>query len=251
MHCGLSQPRNYYAKGSIGAKGFTNVKGFTLIEVLVVIMIFSIITVMTFQSFQGLLSVNQRSVENFEHESKLQRTWSMLLADLLQLNARPVRDILGGYEAAYQTNIAGYVMRFTRGGVVPFGDQQAIQRIAYSVTNNGDLTRWVWPVLDATSEAEPIAQVLLSDVKTLVVEQLNLSGDYETLWPPLNVTMPRDALPRMIRITLETTAGVQLQRVIPGVQPFDNSSTDKDARALRFPMIEQAEQAEQANSSSI
>lgn len=222
-------------------KAPNQLQGFTLIELVVVILIFSVITVLIFQSFDGLLRANQRSEENASSDLRLHKSWSILLADFIQIRARPVRDILGTKQRAYQTGLADYVVRFTRGGIAAHGNQEALQRIAYSVNEIGDLKRSVWLVLDSASQDKVRTQTLVSNVQTFRVEQLNLNGDFDSLWPPLNVSMPLDALPQMIQITLITKSGIRLQRILPGVMRLDSVTTDREARERRFPLFDDAE----------
>ena len=213
--------------------------GFTLLEVLVVMIIFSVISVLSFQGFVSLVDADERSKQQVKDQNRIQQTWAVLLNDFMQMVPRPPRDVLGKHQPAYQVNLADYKVRFSRAGLTPYGRQGGLQLIAFSVNREGELLRWVWPVLDDAPANKPTSQVLMNDVVSLQVEQLNLVGEYEPNWPPLNVYMALDALPSMIKISLTTREGFNFERVIPGVSRLDLATNDNEAKANRFPPIDE------------
>lgn len=215
--------------------------GFTLIEVLVVMIIFSIISVMTYQGFASLVDADERSKTQVAEQNRIQQTWAVLLNDFMQMAPRPPRDVLGKHQRAYDVDSSDYTVRFSRSGLMPYGRQGGLQLIAYSVNTEGDLLRWVWPVLDDAPANRPTSQTLMNSVATFQVEQLNLVGEYEENWPPLNVSMALDALPRMIKVSLTTRDGFHFQRIIPGISPLDLSVNQTRARLNRFPPIDAVE----------
>lgn len=218
--------------------------GFTLIEVLVVMIIFSTISVMTYQGFASLVDADARSKQQVAEQNQMQQTWAVLLNDFMQMAPRPPRDVLGKHQRAYETDLSDYQVRFTRSGLMPYGRQGGLQLIAFSVNANGELLRWVWPVLGDAPANKPTSQVLMGGIASMQVEQLNLVGEYEDNWPPLNVSMALDALPRMVRVSLTTKDGFNFQRVIPGVSPLDLSVNQADAKSLRFPPIDAVKSTE-------
>ena len=194
--------------------------GFTLIEVLVALVIFAVLSVLGYQGLAAVLDYDQRSRTAYQEQMQLHRATAVLLQDFIHLRPRTTRDRLGGRNRAYQTNDPDYVVSFVRGGLpsIPGNSFGSMQRVAYSVSDENELLRWVWPVMDSFTEIEPEADVLMNSVVSFEVYQLNAANEFERDWPPLNETLPEEILPRMIRLEITMLDGYTVERLIPGVE---------------------------------
>jgi general secretion pathway protein J len=192
--------------------------GFTLIEMLVALAVFSILSVLAYRALDAVLALDERSANMLAEDSAKHRAMAILLQDFLHIRPRVVRDERNDYQRAYEVS-EEYAVRFTRGGLPMLASIPAgMQRIAYSLNNDKELLRWVWPQLDSTSDLQPQSQVLLIGVEEFVVEQLDESNSFVNAWPPVNEEIELDGLPKMIRLTIEFEDGSQLERLIPGVE---------------------------------
>jgi len=194
--------------------------GFTLIEVLVALVIFAVLSVLGFQGLAAVLDYDQRSRTAYQEQIQLHRATAVLLQDFIHLRPRSTRDRLGGRNRAYQTTDPDYVVSFVRGGLpsIPGNSFGGMQRVAYSVSDEDELLRWVWPVLDSFTEVEVESTVLMNSVASFEVFQLNAANEFEENWPPLNESLSEEALPRMIRLEITMLDGFTVERLIPGVE---------------------------------
>jgi general secretion pathway protein J len=194
------------------------VLGFTLIEMLVALTVFSILSVMAYRALDGVLALDERSSNTLAADSAKHRAMAILLQDFLHIRPRVVRDERNDYQRAYEIS-EEYAVRFTRGGLPMLASMPAgMQRIAYSLNDDKELLRWVWPQLDGTSDLEPQSKVLLTGVEEFLVEQLDKNNSFVNAWPPINEATELHGLPKMIRLTIELADGSKLERLIPGVE---------------------------------
>lgn len=203
-------------------------RGFTLIELLVALILFALLMVSAFQLFDSVLTVNERSQASFDDENRLALAWSVIFQDMVHLRNRPHRDIQGDKQPAFETTQYELV-RFVRGGYPPVAGitPGGLLRVAYVLSDEGELIRQSWAVVDLANDSEPRAQVLLRGVESVELTFLGDDG-YSATWPPLNVAVdnvavdaaaagPLDLLPHMIRITLRLRDGREMTRLLPGV----------------------------------
>lgn len=203
--------------------------GFTLVEVVVALVIFALISVTCFRGLMFILDYVERDRAYYQDQSQLQRAWSILLQDFLHMRPRTDRDRLGGVTRAYQTDFGDYLLIMTRGGMPSItGSESGLQRIAYSVDEEGQFLRWTWPGIDLYDDVEPTSQVLFSGVSSVQFQQLNSSNEYEPNWPPLNEQTAADALPRMIKLVLQMQDGSEVERLIPGVETAANATRNQN-----------------------
>jgi len=192
--------------------------GFTLIEMLVALTVFSILSVMAYRALDGVLALDERSSNTLAADSAKHRAMAILLQDFLHIRPRVVRNERNDYQRAYEIS-EEYLVRFTRGGLPMLASMPAgMQRIAYSLNDEKELLRWVWPQLDGTSDLEPQSKVLLTGVEEFLVEQLDENNSFVNAWPPINEATELHGLPKMIRLTIELADGSKLERLIPGVE---------------------------------
>lgn len=198
--------------------------GFTLIEVLVALIIFTLITILGFRALTYILDYVERDESYYQDQDRIQRAWNILLQDMLHLRPRAVRDRLGGITRAYQTGTDDYLLVLTRGGMPTItGTESGLQRVAYSLSDEGEFLRWTWPGMDLFNDAEPASQLLIGGVARVEFWQLNASNEFEQNWPPLNQQVTLTELPRMVRLVIEMEDGAQIERLIPGVESPSNA----------------------------
>lgn len=171
--------------------------GFTLVEVLVALLIFAMLAA----AGVAVLSVtvdNRRAIQSSsERTAALQRTRSILRADLAQAADRRVRDAEGRpVEDLMSTGAEGDLLRLTRRG---WGNpsnraRPSIQQVQYAVVD-GRLERRVHARLDGDRPGAP--QVLFDGVRDASVTFID-DGTEAPVWN----TTPERPLPDAIRIDL-------------------------------------------------
>lgn len=163
--------------------GRARTRGFTLVEMLVVFAVFAIIGVISSQIVSQVIN-NQRTMsERGDRLMAVQRAMQIMQRDIMQLTHRPVRDQLGDPLEPMLIGADG-LMEFTRlGWRNPLDRQRAeVQRMAY-VTQDGDLYRAYYPVLDRAPDSRPVLQRLLPDVEQIEFFALDVSGNEHSFWP--------------------------------------------------------------------
>ena len=159
-------------------------KGFTLIEVLVAIVIFALLSVFSVQGFLMVANMEQRDREENAAEQSLYKIWSLVGQDLLHIRQRPIRDQFGVIDGAYIAGRDPYLVEFTRGGLpsLPISPG-GMMRVAYRLSEEGELIRTIWPALDSPTNTEVQERVLMSGVAEVQFEQLNQNNYFESIWP--------------------------------------------------------------------
>lgn len=196
--------------------------GFTLIEIVISLFIFAVLSVMAWQGLYQVVQVEERSREQSVEQNELGGAWAILVQDLLHLRSRAVRNGFGDVEAAYTTAIQPYEVIFSRGGlpVIPDIIPTGMQRVAYMVSQDQELVRRTWPLLDGYQTEEGRDQVILHGVESILFEQLDAGNYYQPNWPPINETVGPRQVPRMLRVTLSMVSGDQMDRIFPGIQTY-------------------------------
>ena len=193
--------------------------GFTLIEVLVAIVIFALLSVFSVQGFLMVANMEQRNREEVAAEQEFHQLWSLVGQDLLHIRQRPIRDQFGIIDGAYIAGRDPYLVEFTRGGLpsLPISPG-GMMRVAYRLSEDGELIRTTWLALDSPSIDDVQERTLMAGIADVQFEQLNESNYFESIWPPLNSQQNSENLmPRMIRVTLETLDGLVMTRLMPGI----------------------------------
>jgi general secretion pathway protein J len=224
--------------------------GFTLLEVLIAVTITAIIGVGASQLLAGgadaKISLETRSTEI----KNLQRMDLFLRKDFSQIAGRKVNDIYGQLTNAV-TNQGDNLIDFSYSGVPaepynPDKRQSNILRAGYAMqsldheyckdallieTGNQDvqeascLVRLFWPVLDVTSDTQPIVQVLVDNLieasfqfKGQQVDFQNSensirSNEWQDDWPPQSMSSNMSADLVQIKFNFSTKTYGQIERV--------------------------------------
>lgn len=178
--------------------------GFTLLEVLLAVSITALIGVGASQLLSSTAETKSVTEKRAAQLKEMQRADFLIRRDLTQIAGRDVSDSYGNALAAVLSDPTqtDYLMEITRSGLAPLPvfdeeniDEDAssssnLQRIAYAVRghdsdyckdvpkpvfddndayNKQCFVRIVWPVLDQTSDTEPMVQLLLEEVEEVDV----------------------------------------------------------------------------------
>ena len=161
-------------------------RGFTLIEVLVSMAIFAIIGVMAFGGLNTVIEQSQRTALKIEELKALQFTIRLMTSDFEQVQPRPIRSELGdGRHPAMLADARNiFLVEFSRGGWMnPAGmPRGGVQRVAYEFTEEGNLQRLYWPVLDRLLGAEPVRMPLLDDLDAVEIRFMDRGRNWHDIW---------------------------------------------------------------------
>lgn len=218
------------------ARRFT--AGFTLLEILVALAIAALMFAMGYGAISQAITTRGALKARQARLIELQTAVRVLEQDFVQLTPRPVRQPIGDEPAqpslqgsAGGTQTSGSVsslgggssgassstsgtpplLALTRAGWAnPTGLQRpAEQRVAYFF-ENGTLRREYWYVLDPTLSSTTAKRDLLTKVKSLTFEYLDLTHTWQPQWPPATV-VGAQALesnlrirPIAVRVTIDT-----------------------------------------------
>ncbi len=190
--------------------------GFTLIEVLVAMAIFGVMSMLAYMTLGQTLANAEMLTERIDRLQAVQRTVRFLSDDLLQAAPRPVRLELGdSMGSAVLTSLSGeFALELTHGGWGnPAGlPRGTLQRSAYRLEDD-ELVRYHWNVLDRTFANEPVANILLDDVESLLFRYLDTDGEWSEVWPPLAQPGIRSR-PRAVEIVLTLADEGEIRRLL-------------------------------------
>jgi general secretion pathway protein J len=142
-------------------------RGFTLVEVLVALTIFGLIAAGGVAILSFSVRAQGATAAKLDDVTALNRTVSVLSADLAQAQFRPARDERGTVLPAFVGEGASTLdpmLRLVRGGWSNLDGlaRPSAQKVAYRVVN-GTLERISWPMLDGAVAQPPAA--LLTGVR--------------------------------------------------------------------------------------
>lgn len=195
-------------------------RGFTLMEIIVVLAVFALIGVISGRIISGVLDNQRLLADRGDRLAEVQLAMKILQRDVMQLNARRIRDQLGDSTEPLMIGADG-MMEFTRAGWRnPLQQPRSeLQRVGYIVQDD-DLYRAYWSVLDRPPDAEPHLQKLLSGVKQIEFFALDVSGNEHSFWPLLGdyATDPDAALAGIImRLEIEPFGVVERVWAVPSI----------------------------------
>jgi general secretion pathway protein J len=157
--------------------------GFTLIEMMVVFAVFALIGVVSSQIISRVIANQQLMRERGDRLVEVQRAMQILQRDIMQMIDRPVRDQLGDSVDSLQIGSDGLIEFSRSGWRNPLGlPRSDLQRVGY-LTQDGELLRLYWRVLDRTPDSEPVTQTLLTNVEQVEFFALDASGNQYSFWP--------------------------------------------------------------------
>ena len=170
--------------------------GFTLVEMLVSLLIFSIIATIATAMTAGATRSFAASSTALSAISDLDRTRSVLAADLGQAARRPSLAADGSPMPAFTLTPDGFVLvRYRAGDVLP-----GIEKIAWGLVD-GRLLRQPFPAIDGAPPGD--ALVMLEGVSAVRIRVADRGG-WRDDWAP---TSPED-LPKAVELTLVRAGGV-------------------------------------------
>lgn len=198
--------------------------GFTLLELLVAIAIAAILFAMGYGTITQALGARDTIKHQQARLLELETAMRVLEQDFVQLTPRPVRQPVGDEpsQPALQAAPPGQqpLVALTRSGWTnPTGLQRSeLQRVAYFL-ENGTLRREYWYVLDPTLSSTTAKRELLTHLKSITFQFMDLTHTWQTLWPPATVAGAQ-ALegslrirPIAVRVTIDTEDYGQLVRI--------------------------------------
>jgi len=179
----------------------THSAGFTLIEMLVVFGVFALLGVIASQIVSRVIDNQAVLSERGNRLVEVQRAMQIIQRDMLQLSGRRIRDQLGDFVEPLLIGADG-LMEFTRlGWRNPLAARRAeVQRVRY-LSEDGDLYRTYWTVLDRAPDSEPKRQSLLTGVEQIEFFAVDASGNEYSFWPQAGVD-PNDPDRRLAGILM-------------------------------------------------
>lgn len=189
-------------------------RGFTLVEVMISLALFSMIAAFSYATFSVAARESRVISDNNEALGELQRMLQWLSSDLMQHQARSVRDVVGSDRrpALFADSRNEYLLELTRGGHAnPLGLPRAsAQRVAYQLEDD-KLLRLQWPVLDPVIASEPDAVEIMTGIERL---EINYLGDAPDSWTREWPGPAGRERPRAVEIIVEHERWGELRRVI-------------------------------------
>ncbi len=199
-------------KGFATKLKINKVKGFTLIELLIAMAIFSVVSLTSFTILDTVLSSDEKLKLRNERLNEFNSAFLIIERDFLQLSRRTIR--LNG-----EAPISGFLhldtdgvfsettgVAFVRAGwtnpglLLPRSD---LQPLIYQL-KDGNLQRLHFNFVDSVVGTEPIARVLISDVKNIQFEFY-----FNDKWQD---EINDDQLPLAVALILETNDFGQIRR---------------------------------------
>lgn len=201
--------------------------GFTLLELLVALFIAALMFAIGYAALsQGLTSHDQLKSQQ-ARLVELQTAMRVMEQDFVQLAPRPVRQPIGD-EPSQPALAAGPpesegsqpLVALTRNGWAnPVGLQRpALQRVAYYF-QNGTLRRESWYVLDPTLSSTTAKRDLLTHVKSVTFQYMDVNHVWQPIWPPTTVQglvaqeLSLRIRPIAVQVTIDTEDWGKITRI--------------------------------------
>lgn len=173
--------------------------GFTLVEVMIALAIFSMLAVAGVAILSFSVRAGAASGARLDDAAALDRTVSILSADLGQAVDRPVRDEAGTVRPAFVGEsgpAAAPMLQLVRLGWTNLDDspRATVQKVAYQL-DGGALERIAWPHPDGAAPLPPA--VLMTGVREVRL-RYRIAGAWSDRWDGAAGT----ALPQAMELTL-------------------------------------------------
>jgi general secretion pathway protein J len=189
-------------------------QGFTLLEVLVAISIFAIIGLGANQMLRTVINTHDHTQASIKLYSEFSHAMAVMERDLSQAVPRGIRDEFGDQQPAFLVANGPFPLEFTRTGwnnpiALP---RSNLQRVAYEMNEDNALVRSFWTVLDRAEDAEPIEQILLTEISDFRINVIGAQGDSGDTWPDQENS---DPLPIMVEVVISADAFGDVRKVFP------------------------------------
>lgn len=201
-------------------------RGFTLLELLIALSIFALISAMAYSGMNSVMTQRAQTELKAEQLKRLQLAFSIMERDFSQLIDRPVRGAYGSTLEALVGSSGIDGVELTRAGHAnPAGFRRSdLQRVRYQ-SEDQQLLRQHWKVLDRAPDSEAVQQVLLDDVEGFALRYLDQSDQWQENWPPVGQPGQAPAgLPRVIEVELETGDFGKISWLFRLPEPFTASA---------------------------
>lgn len=175
--------------------------GFTLLEVMVAFLIFAIVGLGAHQFLRNMINTRDVTHERNTVISSTSRAFTLMQRDFSHLVDRQVRSEYGESMPPLLIGNGNYSVEFSRSGWnnparLP---RSNLQRVAYSLNEDGELERYFWLVMDRAEDSEPITQTLIADIEDFRINVMNREGDFTDVWPDFDNSA---RLPRAVEIII-------------------------------------------------
>lgn len=194
------------------------IRGFTLLELLIAIAIFALLGLGTYRMLDSVLQTDKVTRAHELQLRELVRAMAAFERDVLQVQARPVRDPFGDVRAALLgEDLENPSLELTRSGWRnPLGQPRAdLQRVRWQLSGE-QWQRQYWTVLDQAQDSQPQVQKALEGVTALQLRYLDEQGSWQTNWPPQesNQAEALTALPQAVELVLQHRRYGEIRRLL-------------------------------------
>lgn len=195
------------------------IDAFTLIEVMVSLAVFAILAALCYGALARTMESAERLNVRMDRLQAIQRTVRLLSEDLQQLAPRSIRQDLGDEPGpALDTGFeSGFALELTHGGWSNplLRPRSTMQRSAYRMVDD-ELVRYHWLVLDRTLANQPVEDILLDGVESVLFRFMQANGNWTERWPPENQPGPLGARqrPRAAEIVLTLEGEGEIRRLV-------------------------------------
>ncbi len=185
-------------------------RGFTLIELLASLLVLTLLAMMSYRGLGAVLDARA-------HVSREAAGWQRVAAfcarfeqDVRLAAPRPVRTASGSAPAwlGRPDAAASPLLEFSR--FASAEDVDTPRRVAYGLNEKQEIELWLWPGLDAGTDAPPARYPVLRGVARFDIQYLDSGLVWVDVWP----SSPRDAaIPRAVRLHIVRASGEEIVRV--------------------------------------
>lgn len=194
--------------------------GFTLVEVLVAITIFAVMAALAYASLDRLARHDERLRASADDLAQLERTISSMENDLRQTVNRSIRSPDG--QLAALRGLPGYIELTRTGASSPLSpDRSNLRRIAWQ-SEDENLIRLAWPILDQAGFVVPERRPMLDGVQQFQLRYLASGRESGGKALPWRNQWLEPELPAAVEFNLELQGIGAIRRV---VQFADNANS--------------------------